>query len=97
MPPQPFNESEMAIQVQGAVTPYIPQQNKENVCADIVPFEANFDQDEISDMDILSAICGVTENVTTTTSITINVKSDRLNQSALSGEVTGTIKTSFEG
>ena len=69
LPPQPFTESEMAIQVRGAITPYVPQQNKENVCAEIVPFEANFDQDEISDMDILSAICGLTANVTTTTSV----------------------------
>ena len=39
---------------------------------DLIPFEANFDQDDISDMDILSAICGVPENAVTTVSNTSN-------------------------
>ena len=72
MPPQPFTSNTMATQAENAVTAYTPQQNKENVSAQIVPFEPNFDQDDLSDTDILNAICGVTENVTTTLSNTSN-------------------------
>ena len=72
MPPQLFTSNTMAAQGENAVTAYTPQQNKEDVSGQLVPFEPNFDQDDLSDIDILNAICGVTENVTTTVSNTSN-------------------------
>ena len=59
-----------------AATPIsVPVEDKEN-CGEIVPYEPNFDEDTVSDMDLLSAICGV-ENVNqntvaTTTSSMVN-------------------------
>ena len=61
-----------------AIAPYTPLQNKENVTAEMVLFEPNFGEDDLSDMDILSAICGVPE-ITTTVSNTSNTTSNVLN------------------
>ena len=47
----------------------VPLQPKGNDTADIVPFEANFD-DDVSDIDLLSALCGVQENINNTTTVT---------------------------
>ena len=44
----------------------IPVQQKENAAPQVIPFEPNFD-DGLSDMDLLSALCGVQENISNTT------------------------------
>ena len=53
-------ESELAI---------VPVQPKDTVAPEIVPFEANF-EDDVSDLDLLSALCGIQENITNTTTVT---------------------------
>ena len=66
-------------------TPHVPEPsenalasaiaNKENVTAELVPFEANFNDDGLSDMDLLSALCGLknqTVSVTNTNTIIFN-------------------------
>ena len=55
------------------MTLIFPVENKENSLADLVPFEPNFNQDDIYDLDMLSAICGVNENITTTVSNISNI------------------------
>ena len=50
-------------------TVVIPIQEKENATAEIIPSEANFD-DDISDLDLLSVICGVQENINNIITVT---------------------------
>ena len=58
----------MATQLsQNAVTPFIPEKLKENVTDPIIPFEADFDDGGVSDIDLLSALCGVSEPTTMVT------------------------------
>ena len=49
------------IQSEQASTPKLPKNVNSNL---IVPFEANFEEDELSDMDLLSAISRVQEEMT---------------------------------
>ena len=74
MPPRPSssNSTDMAAQSEKAITPYFAPQNKENTPQPVIPFEPNFDENDISDMDILSAICGVPEVTTSTVTNTTN-------------------------
>ena len=68
-PPPPVNAIEYTPQQSTmAVTPRqnVIQQNA------VIPFEPNFDDNGISDMDILSAICGVPEVTTSTVTNTTN-------------------------
>ena len=51
-PPQPI----LSVQSELAITPIQP---KDNVEAEIIPFEPIFDDDYIYYADLLSAICGV--------------------------------------
>ena len=60
------NNTMMAAQSERAL---IPVQQKENVLPEILPFEAEFDND-ISEIDLLSALCGVEQNISTTTTVT---------------------------
>ena len=70
--PQPTTD--MPIPAQNASTRVTPITNKENISVGLVPFEPNFDDDDdLSDMDILSAICGVPDEVQTTISKMSNV------------------------
>ena len=64
---------DMAIRNENALPLIFPVENTENSQADLVPFEPNFNQNDISDLDMLSAICGVNENTTTTVSNTSNI------------------------
>ena len=77
LPPRPevaeMPSHNMAIRSENVMIPIFPLENKENAARALVPFEANFDEDDLSDMDILNAICGVNENTTTTVSNTSNV------------------------
>ena len=66
------NLTDMAAQSETALAPYDQDQNKENTTQPLIPFEAEFDKDDLSDMDILSAICGVPEVTTSTVSNTTN-------------------------
>ena len=62
-----------------ALVPFMPQiqdikegEKIPNVQAEIVPFEPNFDDgNEISDIDLLSALCGVESNVSVTNTTTV--------------------------
>ena len=67
-PPLPQLTTDMAIRAQNASTPVAPITNKENISANQVPFDPHFDDDDLSDMDILSAICGVPDQVQTSSS-----------------------------
>ena len=61
---------QMAVQSEKALVPVMPIQN--NVTAELVPFEADFNDDGLSDIDLLSALCGVENtNVTVTNSNTV--------------------------
>ena len=62
--------SVLVAQSESASTPIMAIENEETSASTLVPFDANFDEDGVSDMDLLSAICGVSENVTTTVSNT---------------------------
>ena len=78
MPPPRLQVAEMpscnmAVRSENATTPIFPHENKENAATALLPFEANFNEDDVSDMDILSAICGVNKNTTTTVSNTSNI------------------------
>ena len=53
--------SSISIQSENPLVPMVP---KENIEAHIISFEANFnDHDDISDMDLLSALCAVDNNI----------------------------------
>ena len=60
----------MAVQSEQAVTPAVIE--KPNVSQELVPFEPHF-EDDISDLDLLSALCGIQENVNNTVSTITNV------------------------
>ena len=45
--------------------------NKEN-CGEIVPFVPNFEDAQVSDVDLISALCGIEQNVTNTAVTTTN-------------------------
>ena len=64
--PQVPDPNVMAAQSETAI---IPVQQKDNATAEIILFEANFEGD-ISDMDLLSAICRVQENINSATTVT---------------------------
>ena len=63
----------MAVRSEHVMTPLLAIENKENSTGSLVPFQPNFDQDDISDLDLLSAICGVNETKMTTVSNTSNI------------------------
>ena len=63
----------MAAQSESAVTLYVPPERNENINVPAIPFEANFDDDGVSDIDLLSALCGVSETTSTTVSNTSNM------------------------
>ena len=64
----------MAIQSEYALAPNNLPHQKENAEHAMVPFEPNFQEDELSDMDLLSAICEVSDEISinTTTSTVSN-------------------------
>ena len=64
----PINDA--SIQSEKASAPLMAVDNKPNSSDAIVPFEPNFQNDDISDIDLLNAICGVSEEIKTTTSVT---------------------------
>ena len=66
-PPQPAKPI-MTIQSEEAVAP--KNIIEKNVEAATVPFEANFEDEDISDVDLLSALCGVSEDISMTNAIT---------------------------
>ena len=59
LPPAPSTMQVVAIQNKSetAMTP------QPNVASEIIPFEPNFKEDGIADIDLLSAICGVEANI----------------------------------
>ena len=65
--PAPPGNNDMMMAAQSEMA-LVPVQPKENVPPEIVPFEAEFD-DDIPDIDLLSALCGIQENVATTTTV----------------------------
>ena len=68
--PAPPQQQAMASSSERALVPVV--QNKENMKCDLIPFEANFnDDDGVSDIDLLSALCGLENNVTVANTSTV--------------------------
>ena len=63
--PGPSNS--MATNSEQALVPIVKQ--KDNATFDLIPFEPNFSEDPVSDMDLLNALCGL-ENTNVTVAIT---------------------------
>ena len=62
---------EMLVQSEKALVPVV----KDNIQGQILPFEPNFDDNDVSDMDLLSALCGLENSnvsVTNSTSVITN-------------------------
>ena len=64
-PPSTSNQT-VVLQTKQATTPKMSVNPNTNM---LVPFEPSFEDDDLSDMDILSAICGVQEDLSAKTSV----------------------------
>ena len=86
LPPPP---QDMAAQSQTALVPVVKQ--KENVNCDLIPFEADFTEDDgVSDIDLLSALCGV-ENSNVTVANTSTVVTNTMPRAMFANCQIGTI------
>ena len=68
LPPVPTECAAVPLPIEDATT---TMENKENT-TEIVPYEPNFNDDQVSDVDLLSAICGIEQNVNENTVTTTN-------------------------
>ena len=55
--------NDTSVQSEKATAPVMAVDNKPTSSDAIAPFEPNFENDDISDIDLLNAICGVSEEI----------------------------------